>query len=157
MPKFSREMRISLAVAGALTAGATIAAFAHTGAKGVVKQRMDAMGDIAEQMKLLGGMVQEKTAFDAGVAAKAASIVAGHAEEIPALFPEGSTDHPSEALPIIWTDWPRFEASAWKLAMDAAALGNAAQAADNADDIKATLAEVASSCKSCHEVFRLKK
>lgn len=157
MPKLLRDLLVRLTVAGALAAGATIAAFAHSGAKGVVKQRMDAMGDIAEQMKLLGGMVQGKASYDAETASMAASVIAGHAEEMPALFPEGSTDHPSEALPAIWTDWPRFEASARKLAVDAAALGNAAQAADNADDIKATFTEVASSCKSCHEVFRLKK
>ena len=33
-------------------------ALAHSGATGIVKQRMDAMKDIAAQMKLIGAMVR---------------------------------------------------------------------------------------------------
>lgn len=146
-----------LPVAILLIGGMSAVALAHSGAKGIVKQRMNAMGDIADQMKLLGGMVQGKAPFDADAIAKAAAAIAGHAAEIPGLFPEGSVDHPSEALPAIWTDWPRFEASAQKLAQDADALRATASTAAGPDDIKAPFGQMASNCKTCHEAFRLKK
>ena len=86
-----------------LATNITIAA--HESAIGAVKRRMDAMENIAGRMKILGGMMKKQTDFDPTAAANAAEIIADHAPRMPGLFPEGSDKHPSEALPIIWTDW----------------------------------------------------
>ena len=137
--------------------GLAASAFAHSGATGVVKQRMDAMGDIADQMKLLGGMIQQKVEFDKHAAANAASTIAMHATEIPELFPENSTQHPSEALETIWKDWAKFEAIAESMGEDALALSTVATGAEDVSDLTEKFGDVARRCKSCHESFRLKK
>ncbi len=155
MPRKSDHSAAGLATAILLVAA--VSASAHSGAKGVVKQRMDAMGDISEQMKLLGAMMKKQTDFNPAAASKAADVIAGHASHIPTLFPEGSNEHPSEALPAIWADWAKFEAIAAELKDGASELSVTAGSAKSAMDIAASFGKVAKTCISCHEGFRLKK
>ena len=48
----------------ALTLTATGAVLAHSGATGVVKQRMDAMVDMGDKSKIVANMFKGKTEFD---------------------------------------------------------------------------------------------
>jgi cytochrome c556 len=73
------------------------------------------------------------------------------------MFPEGSTEKPSEALPAIWQDWDEFVAISEQMKTDAKQLSEIAGAASSADAIKAQFAAVGKSCGSCHEKFRLKQ
>ena len=155
MPEISG--RSASVLTTAILLAAAVSAFAHSGAKGVVKQRMDAMGDIADQMKVLGAMMKKQTDFNPAAASKAADVIAGHASHIPTMFPEGSNEHPSEALPAIWADWAKFEAIASELKDGASELSVAAGSAQSAMDIAASFGKVAKTCISCHEGFRLKK
>ncbi len=129
--------------AALLLAGFLLAA--HGGAAGIVKQRMDSMVDMARAMKAVR---------DAGRRAgpkavrEAAARIAGHAREIPALFPDGSFHHPSEALPGIAADRAAFEALAAELARAAEAL------AANAGAPRAAARRLAGICKQCHTRFR---
>ena len=148
---------------------ASAAAFAHSGATGVVKERMDQMGMIAKSMKAIGGMMKGQTAYDAAVVEAEAARIASHGgETLTKLFPEGSIKHPSEAIPAIWTDWERFEAIANDLTRYATALsdgaGNERGEAGGASDTDlssmspdALFMKVAGTCKACHKDFRLKK
>ena len=131
------------------------AALAHKGATGIVKQRMELMKGIAEQMKALKPMMDGKAAYDPAGVAKAAEAIAAHATRIAQSFPKGSTEHPSEASPKIWTDWDGFEASAEALRKHASALK--ADAGKGAGAAKALFAEMAKTCKGCHEGYRVKK
>ena len=118
-----------LAVAAFLIGGAGFA-FAHGGATGVVKERMELMKDIGKSMKTLTQMFKGETEYDAEEVKTAAAQIRDHAEKITAMFPEGSLDKPTEALPAIWQDWPAFEALVNQLAGYSGAL---IEAADNPD------------------------
>ena len=132
-------------------------ALSHSGATGLVKQRMDAMSDIAKGMKAIGAMLKGEAGFDAGAVKSAASSIAEHAGQIPELFPEGSNRKPSEALPAIWEDWARFTSIADDMGAKAMALETAADGAAQIDQIKAPFGALAKTCKACHSDFRLAK
>ncbi|MCY6383364.1 c-type cytochrome [Hoeflea prorocentri] len=129
-------------------------ALAHSGATGVVKERMEAMKYIAAQMKQIGVMVKGEQAYSADVAAAAAAVIAEHAETMPSLFPEGSNSMPSEALATIWSDWGRFARSAEELSITATTLSEVAGSATSADEIRVQFAAVGKTCSACHEGFR---
>ena len=132
-------------------------AYAHAGADGVVKDRMDMMGEIARAMKTIGQMVKGAVAYDAQAAKAAANEIYGHMSHMTEMFPEGSTEKPSEALPVIWENWDEFVALSDKLKVDARQLAEIAGSSTSADAIKVQFGVVGASCGSCHEKFRLKK
>ena len=115
------------------------------------------MGEIGKAMKAIGQMIKGEVAFDAEKAKAAALEIYGHASHIPDMFPEGSTEKPSEALPAIWEDWDEFVAISDQMKTDAKALSDIAGNASEASVIKAQFGMVGKSCGSCHEKFRLKK
>lgn len=135
----------------------TTVVLAHSGATGIVKQRMDMMGDIGDSMKAIGTMMKGEAAYDADAAKAAAMTIVGHADEIPKLFPEGSTQKPTEALPAIWENWDEFVRITEQMKSDAQQLADAAALATQASQIRAQFGAVGKSCGSCHEKFRLKK
>ena len=129
-----------------LLAGFLLAA--HGGATGIVKQRMDAMVDIGRAMKTIRDAIRRS---EPDAVRDAAARVAGHAAEIPKLFPDGSFHHPSEALPAISADRAAFNALAAKLALAAGEL------ASDADAPREAVRQLADACKQCHTRFRLVK
>lgn len=115
-------------VAGSIALASAVV-LAHGGATGVVKERMELMEGIGERMKTLSKMFKGEAPYDASTVKEAATEIRDHGgEKITALFPEGSLDEPTEALPAIWQDWARFETLSQQLAGYAGAL---AEAADN--------------------------
>jgi cytochrome c556 len=130
-------------------------ALAHEGATGVVKERMDLMDVQKDAMKVIGLMAKGERPFDAAEAAKAASEIETTAKQIPELFPEGTTGHPSEAKPEIWTKWDEFTSDADALAVAAQDLVTALEG--NAPDWKAKFKGVIDACKACHKTFRIEK
>lgn len=114
-------------VTGLAAAGLTATAWAHSGATGVVKERMDAMKEMREAVKRIKPMMSGEAAYDADVVRAAARVIDGHAgDALTAQFPEGSVADPSEALPGIWTDWSRFATLARQLSEAARGLEMAA-------------------------------
>ncbi len=110
-----------LAIAGAVTATA------HTGAMGVVKERMDAMSAIGDANKVLRAIFSGESPYNADTVAENAAIIQGHAgSALTELFPQGSLDTPTEAKPEIWQNWSEFSALAARLEETAKALANAA-------------------------------
>jgi cytochrome c556 len=109
-----------LAVGGA-------AAMAHSGATGIVKQRMDAMGVMGDTVKALSEMMRGDRAYDAGKVRDGAARIRTHAgEALYKLFPENSTSGPSEAKKEIWSSWEEFVALSDRLETLAAGLEGAA-------------------------------
>ncbi len=94
------------AVAASLFA---VSAFAHGGATGIVKDRMDGMSAMKDSMKVLTPIMQGKAPYDAEKVRVEAESIGRHAgEALTRLFPEGSMGKPSEAKHEIWTDWEGF-------------------------------------------------
>lgn len=117
-----------IVLGGLMAAGFAMSALAHSGATGVVKERMDAMKAMQAAVKSITPMVSGQVKYDAGAVRSAAATIAGHAgEAMTSKFPEGTTGHPSEARPGIWSDWGQFQALADQLALTARGLGLAAK------------------------------
>ena len=156
MPAKRADFAGHISIIAFLMAALTTLAFAHEGATGVVKERMDLMKGQQKAMKLIGEMARGKTPFDAAKAAKAAHDLSTTTTKIPDLFPEGSNGHPSEALDNIWKEWDRFTGNA----KDAEAAANGLAATlegGSGEDWKTAFRKLTDACKSCHESFRMKE
>lgn len=103
----------TIACGAALASFIGAGALAHSGATGVVKERMNGMGVMGKAVKVIAGMMQGEVAYNTDTIRTAADEIGGHAgEELTKLFPEGTSMKPSEAKATIWTNWDRFEALA---------------------------------------------
>jgi len=133
-------------------------ALAHGGATGVVKERMDLIGEMAKAMKSIAAMMKGKEAYDTEKVAELARRIAGHAGEATTkLFPEGSLDKPTESLPVIWTAWDEFTALSGQLSDAAGALAEAAGDPSPGGPAAAAFTRVAKTCTACHKKFRERK
>ena len=140
----------------AILAGAG-AALAHSGATGIVKQRMDAMSAIGDDMKKIGLMLRGSAPFDAAQAQAAAEAIASHASHMEMLFPPGSLSAPTEALPAIWDKRDEFAGLTKALNTRADRLAQMAAAGASEAEIAAQFQTLGETCSSCHEKFRIKK
>lgn len=112
---------------------------------------MEGIGQRAEQIN--NALKAGATGSQVTTIEQAAKAMAGDAQKIPALFPPGSTDSKSRALPAIWQKWSTFEAGATNLEKNATALAASASSGDTRD-LKEKARQVFSTCKSCHDQFR---
>jgi cytochrome c556 len=116
---------ISLALAAIVGAAA---ALAHSGATGVVKERMEAMDAMADAVKRIAPMFQGELSYDADAVRNAAAIMRSHGgRAMTDLFPEGSNGAPSEAKDAIWISWDEFTVLADRLGIYAEGLSLAAE------------------------------
>ncbi len=126
----------------------------HQGAKGIVKERMDAMKSIGKAMKKLGAMARGKSPLDQNAVRANARIIEQHGVKIPSFFPAGTGHGMSEASPEIWKNPVGFKKASEDMI---AAARNAAQSANNIDDLKRAFRQLGKSCSGCHKQFRIKK
>lgn len=128
---------------------------AHSGAKGVVKQRMDAMGIMGKSMKSLAFMVTRKQPYDAKQVTGIADVITAHAgDRMTNLFPPKSLSGPSEARAEIWLQWPEFKQLADRLLQDAADLRSTVP---SQSALRPAYKQLAKTCSACHKLFRLKQ
>jgi cytochrome c556 len=129
----------------------SVSAFAHKGATGIVKERMDNFK--ASQMALKQVLAASKrNDFDAIV--PLANKIKNWAEIMPTKFPSGSDGPPSEAAPAIWTDFEGFKSAA-KENFQAASLLEVTALNGDAKATAKAIKQLAGTCKSCHQSYRL--
>lgn len=129
---------------------------AHSGASGVVKQRMELMKSVGKEMKAIAAMVKGQKPFDAAKIRDGATLIALRSGEMEALFPEGSLMQPTEALPAIWDRWPEFSELTQRLQREAEVLGNKAAESDRREVLR-QFAALGKVCSGCHTDFRKKQ
>lgn len=132
------------------------AVFAHSGATGIVKERMEAMKAIGKTMKALGAMAKGDAAFSAAKMKAASETIKGHAGNIDRLFPDtkkSRKSHVTEAAPAIWEQKPEFLTLAKKMAEVAGGL----ETISSRNELGGQMKALAATCKGCHEKFRIKK
>jgi cytochrome c556 len=144
--------RLVGAFGAALLVGSAV--LAHEGATGIVKQRMDEMEHVGRVVKRINERLKSKRGL-ADVAREAEEIRAW-AARIPSLFPPGSRDGHSEAMPAIWEKWPEFEAASRAVAQEAEKLAAAARSGQEAV-LGAQFRSMTRACSGCHDVFRAKR
>jgi cytochrome c556 len=143
--------KTTLVTALTLSCGFSVLAYAHSGATGIVKERMDFFTQSKNNIKAI------KTHFrngDLDAIVPLAKQIRDWSEKMPAYFPAGSDGKPSEASPQIWLDFSGFERAANANYQAANRLVIAAEAGDSAVAVNAFKA-TAATCKSCHKSYRL--
>ncbi len=157
-----------------LSAILAVAAFAHSGATGIVKERMDAMSSMGKAMKTLSGYVSGKVDYDANAVRSAAVELRKQAgETLIARFPAEPVPATSEARDTIWSDPDGFadianqlEHLARKLEAVAANGVSGSAAPTTRTDPEGTVdnpivarvfQEIGQTCKDCHSDYRVKK
>ena len=143
-------------IAGVLTAVAT-GALAHSGAKGVVKVRMDSMKAIAQATKGIAKADWSDADAARAVVQENARTLSEHARNMVKLFPAGSRTGMSEATEAVWERPDEFAELARRLDVSAQAIGKAAVTASARSDIAGPLGEAGATCQACHKDFRLKR
>jgi len=143
-PKLITALTLALSTAIATTA------LAHTGATGIVKERMDGFKAAKKSMKTLKGAV--RSADFATIAGEAEALNLWF-NQLDNYFPQGSNPKPSEALDLIWEEYDRFSSHGQDSANASAALLRAANEGDE-DLAREAFSELAASCKACHDDYR---
>jgi len=119
-----------------------------------ITQRQNLMKNNQEQVRTLTGMARGQVPFTAAAAQAALQRIEQNAQQIPPLFPAGTHQGKTAALPVIWERKADFDARATKLEQDA----KAAQAGitDQAS-LQAAVQRVGQNCGGCHEAYRRKE
>ena len=122
---------------------------------GPIEDRQAAMKANGKTMKILGGMAQGESPFDAAVVKEQGEAMAARFDELRNLFPPGSDKGPPEtyAKAEIWSD-PEGFAAALDQAMNASlALAGVTDEAQ----LKEAVGNVGGACKNCHDKYRRPK
>ena len=118
---------LSIAAIAAPLSMAAIAALAHSGATGIVLERMNGMTAMRDIIGELAPMMQGAVPYDVLTVAEGGDIIAKHAgETMLALFPEGSLQGVTFAKPEIWAKWQDFADLSGELRIYAEAMSKAA-------------------------------
>ena len=126
---------------------------AHSGATGVVKERMKAMKLMRQDIKELRFVLESK-GLDVQKATRPAKRIAALAEKFPMMFPKGSNKPPSEALAKVWLEWSDFQNQFTVLAQSASTLAEAAQT-ENRQKAVNSLLKVRDNCQTCHDRYQV--
>ena len=117
----------NISMAAIILAASATVALAHSGATGIVKERMDAMSEMSKTVKVLATMMRGEKAYDAKVVRAGAALIGKHSgDAMTGLFPKGSKHGASEAREEIWTNWQEFKNLSNRLEIFAAGLSDAA-------------------------------
>lgn len=153
-----KSRRMQRILAGALTAtaliGATVAYAADEPAN-VIAYRGSVMKALSGHIGAIASVVKGETGYSAHVGAHAQGL---HATGLMLsdIFPEGSGEGETRALPAIWQDRAKFDGVVKDFNAATAKLAEAAAGGDMAA-IGAALQEVGKGCGSCHKPFRKEK
>ena len=127
---------------------------AHVGATGIVKERMDIMKSLKDDMKTISDMFRGRIPYSTAVVRENANRMKNHALDYERLFPPGSDKHPSEASPRIWSEQTRFGKQWIDMADAARTLAAVAQDQWKARDAFGSLGKT---CSACHDDYRIEK
>ena len=109
-------MKIKRIIASAAAIGIASAAIAHTGATGIVKERMVAMSAMGDAVKAIAPMMSGEATYDAAAVRNAAEVIGEHAgPSMTRLFPEDADNKASYVKDAIWEDWETFAELAERL------------------------------------------
>jgi cytochrome c556 len=149
---------LRLGASAIVIGGLAIGIAAGCAGRSMSKGSGDVVADRQRLMKLQGaswGDIQAKAkAGNIEAIAVNAETLAMTAQQIPALFPEGSLSDKSRAKPEIWQKWSEFQVAAKNLQTEAEKLRDASRA-KNAELTQSIVKDfVRNGCDTCHMPFR---
>jgi cytochrome c556 len=143
-------MKRTVFVASLLALGVT-AALAQND---VVEQRQDLMKQMGAQTRPLGGMLRGQEPFDLAKVQAGLKIFFDNSAKAVTLFPENTKGvGDTEALPTVWENKAKFEATMTKFNQDAK---TAMASIKDETSFKAEMPKVLQNCGACHNDFRKK-
>ncbi|MDT0684069.1 MULTISPECIES: c-type cytochrome [Roseobacteraceae] len=120
-------MKLKTILAASVATSIGIGAVAHTGATGIVLERMQAMSAMGDAVKSVTPIMKGEQNYDADTVRKAAAVFEEHAgTAMTELFPEDNANEKSYVKDAIWEDWDEFERIAMRLETLAQGLSKAA-------------------------------
>ncbi len=132
----------------------TVGGVAAWAADDIIQTRQADMKEMGKSLKAIKGIIDaEGNAADVVAPANKIVEVAGL---IPSLFPKGSDQGKTAALPAIWENWDEFTKHADDLKTEATMLASAGQSGDLAT-VRAQFKETADMCGACHKDFKKKE
>ncbi len=134
--------------------------YSHSGATGIVKERMDAMKDMGDRSKTVADMFKGKTAFEQAAISEAADVFVMHGSRMLDLFPdskESRSGSKTEALLKIWDEWDDFSEMIVTFNSRSEALQNSAASSADMGELKKAFFKTTKSCSGCHKRFRKPK
>ena len=140
-------------VAAIVVAGVVLGASLAVVAADAFHDRRAAMEAVGDAMKPLGAIAKKQAPFDAAVVKANATTIADNLKKASTLFPAGSGGGESRAKAEIWTDTAGFE----KGMKEAHAAAVALQSVSDEAAYGPALGALGSTCKSCHDKYRLPK
>jgi cytochrome c556 len=146
-----------IAALAALVA-APVAALDGEQAQKATETRQSVLKVVGWNMGPLGAMARDLIPFDAALAARSAERIAWMTTMIPDAFRADTREHTleTEALPVIWQDYARFETLAANAQASAEKLAEIAASGDEAATKKA-IGALVDDCRACHNDFRVKR
>ena len=124
--------------------------FAHEGAKGIIKERMDKFKESKQLMKKINAGLQND---DFEVIEESAQMLFLWSKAMHNFFPEGSDISPSEASSDIWLNPEGFNKAIKNFELASLELINQSNTNDKDNTINA-FRNLAGTCKGCHQKFR---
>ena len=147
--------RFVIGVTAAALVGLAASSPAGADSTGEIKYRQGVMKAVAGHMGAIAGIVKGEVDYTAHLSAHA-DAVADIGKSVGDLFPDGSDQGDTKALPAIWEKPDQFGK-----AVDAfqTASMNLAEAAGSGDlnAVGAALGAIGKTCGGCHDAFRQKK
>lgn len=148
-------MKTKTMIAALLAAAATATVASAAGPADIVTARQNNFKQMGRAQKAISDQLR-KPAPDVAVVRANAQTLANLAPQVNRWFPRGTGPESglkTGALPAIWQQTPRFNASANELVNAARGLQRAA-ASGNVNQIKAAFPAAGRSCKGCHDTFK---
>ena len=127
-------------------------ASAETSDEDAIKYRQAVMGSMAAHIEILSMMAFNKVEPNEFYQSHAEAL-ANATAELKVLFPEGSGQGETDALPAIWENPDDFNAVRSTAGQTFAALRDAVAGGDR-KAVTSAFAAAGKSCKGCHEKFR---
>ena len=124
--------------------------YAHEGAKGIIKERMDKFKMSKSLMKKINKGLQNDNFI---IIEKSAQTLLNWSKEMSSYFPEGSDTPPSEASSDIWLDPEGFKIAIKNFELASLELITQSQS-ENFDMTVNSFRNLAQTCKGCHQKFR---
>ena len=124
--------------------------YAHEGAKGIIKERMDKFKMSKSLMKKINKGLQNDNFI---IIEKSAQTLLDWSKEMSNYFPEGSDTPPSEASSDIWLDPEGFKIAIKNFELASLELITQSQS-ENFDMTVNSFRNLAQTCKGCHQKFR---
>lgn len=148
--------KAAIVLLAALVAAPAVALDAEQAQK-ATETRQSVLKVVGWNVGPLGAMARGVVPYDAALVARNAQRIAWMASMIPDAFRADTRAHDvtTEALPVIWENYDRFEELAGNVRASAERLAEVAASGDEAA-AKQAISALIDNCRACHDDFRVK-